>query len=83
MRGGGAGNTNIFGQPGYNSGDRAAVLVLARKLLAEFEAFDYVVTPSGSCAGNAIVSAHFRNGSSGKWTRNGRTSHSESRSARE
>lgn len=39
------------GQPGYNSGDRAGALGLAKKLLAEFEACDYVVVPSGSCAG--------------------------------
>ena len=45
------------GQPGYNAGDRAAGLALARKLLAEFEAFDYVVTPSGSCAG--MIRTHY------------------------
>jgi L-lactate dehydrogenase complex protein LldE len=39
------------GQPGYNSGDRATALALARKVLAEFERCDYVVAPSGSCAG--------------------------------
>lgn len=39
------------GQPAYNSGDRANAAALARKTLAEFEAFDYVVAPSGSCAG--------------------------------
>ncbi len=39
------------GQPGYNSGDRASALALAKKVLAEFEACDYVVVPSGSCAG--------------------------------
>ena len=39
------------GQPGYNSGDRASALALARKVLAEFEACDYVVAPSGSCSG--------------------------------
>jgi L-lactate dehydrogenase complex protein LldE len=39
------------GQPGYNSGDRAAARDLARKFLAEFERFDYVVVPSGSCGG--------------------------------
>ena len=36
------------GQPGYNSGDRKAALALARKVLAEFEACEYVVAPSGS-----------------------------------
>jgi L-lactate dehydrogenase complex protein LldE len=39
------------GQPGYNSGDRKSALALARKTLREFEACDYVVAPSGSCAG--------------------------------
>ena len=38
------------GQPAWNSGDRAAAAKLARKVIAEFEGFDYVVAPSGSCA---------------------------------
>jgi L-lactate dehydrogenase complex protein LldE len=37
------------GQPGFNSGDRESGLSLARKYLSEFESFDYVVAPSGSC----------------------------------
>jgi L-lactate dehydrogenase complex protein LldE len=45
------------GQPAYNSGDRASAQALARKVLAEFEGFDYVVAPSGSCAG--MIRAHF------------------------
>src|SRR3954467_15482508 len=45
------------GQPGYNSGDRKAALALARKVLAEFEACDYVVAPSGSCAG--MIRTHY------------------------
>jgi L-lactate dehydrogenase complex protein LldE len=45
------------GQPGYNSGDRASALVLARKVLGEFEDCDYVVAPSGSCAG--MIRAHY------------------------
>jgi L-lactate dehydrogenase complex protein LldE len=45
------------GQPGYNSGDRASAQALARKLLAEFEACDYVVAPSGSCAG--MIRTHY------------------------
>lgn len=45
------------GQPGYNAGDRASALALARKVLAEFEAFDYVVAPSGSCAG--MIRTHY------------------------
>jgi len=39
------------GQPGYNSGDRASARALARKVIREFEAYDYVVAPSGSCSG--------------------------------
>jgi len=38
------------GQPAWNSGDRSAAAKLARKLIAEFEGFDHVVAPSGSCA---------------------------------
>jgi len=45
------------GQPAYNSGDRAAARSLAEKLLAEFEDCDYVVAPSGSCAG--MVRTHY------------------------
>jgi len=43
------------GQPGYNSGDRAGALALARKVLAEFEACDYLVAPSGSCSGTIRI----------------------------
>lgn len=39
------------GQPGFNSGDTEAARELARKFLAEFERYDYVVVPSGSCGG--------------------------------
>jgi L-lactate dehydrogenase complex protein LldE len=39
------------GQPGYNSGDSATARALARKFLDEFERFDHVVVPSGSCGG--------------------------------
>jgi L-lactate dehydrogenase complex protein LldE len=45
------------GQPGYNSGDRAGARRLAQKLIAEFEDCEYVVAPSGSCAG--MVRAHY------------------------
>jgi L-lactate dehydrogenase complex protein LldE len=38
------------GQPAFNSGDRAAAALLAKKVIAEFEAHEYVVAPSGSCA---------------------------------
>jgi L-lactate dehydrogenase complex protein LldE len=45
------------GQPGYNSGERAIARDLAQKFLDEFESFDYVVMPSGSCGG--MVKAHY------------------------
>ncbi|BCK88161.1 lactate utilization protein A [Sideroxyarcus emersonii] len=45
------------GQPGYNSGDHESARAMALKFLAEFEAFDYVVLPSGSCAG--MVRVHY------------------------
>ena len=45
------------GQPAYNSGDAANARELAAKALKEFEAFDYVVVPSGSCAGQ--IKIHF------------------------
>src|SRR5215210_180092 len=45
------------GQPGYNSGDRASALQLARKTIAEFEACEYIVAPSGSCAG--MIRTHY------------------------
>jgi L-lactate dehydrogenase complex protein LldE len=43
------------GQPGYNSGAREVARALARKVLAEFRDCDYVVAPSGSCAGQVKV----------------------------
>ncbi|SDR09314.1 L-lactate dehydrogenase complex protein LldE [Burkholderia orbicola] len=45
------------GQPAYNSGDRALARDLAEKTLREFEQFDYVVAPSGSCGG--MIRAHY------------------------
>jgi len=45
------------GQPAYNSGDRASARELARKVLNEFEGFDYIVVPSGSCGG--MIRTHF------------------------
>jgi len=38
------------GQPAWNSGDHAAAATLAKKVIGEFEAHEYVVAPSGSCA---------------------------------
>jgi L-lactate dehydrogenase complex protein LldE len=39
------------GQPAYNSGDRADTRAIAARVIAAFEPYDYVVAPSGSCAG--------------------------------
>ena len=39
------------GQPAFNSGDRADAVLIARNVVETFERFDYVVAPSGSCAG--------------------------------
>jgi len=45
------------GQPAYNSGDNAAAQAIAAKAIMAFEPFDYVVAPSGSCAG--MIKHHF------------------------
>lgn len=42
------------GQPAYNSGERAVARDLAEKFVREFEMFDYVVVPSGSCGGMIV-----------------------------
>ncbi|MCR4265586.1 (Fe-S)-binding protein [Nitratireductor sp. ZSWI3] len=39
------------GQPAYNSGDREDAAAIARQTIEAFEEYDYVVAPSGSCAG--------------------------------
>ena len=39
------------GQPAYNSGDRKDARAIAENAISVFEDFDYVVAPSGSCAG--------------------------------
>jgi len=45
------------GQPAYNSGDRKDAIAIARQVVETFERFDYVVAPSGSCAG--MVRLHY------------------------
>ena len=45
------------GQPGYNSGDRSNARALALKVMDEFDACEYVVAPSGSCAG--MIRTHY------------------------
>jgi L-lactate dehydrogenase complex protein LldE len=39
------------GQPAVNGGDRETAAAVARGLIEVFEGYDYVVAPSGSCAG--------------------------------
>jgi L-lactate dehydrogenase complex protein LldE len=39
------------GQPAYNSGDRTTARDLAAGILDAFGGYDYIVAPSGSCAG--------------------------------
>ena len=45
------------GQPAYNSGDRQDTAAIARNVIAAFKGFDYVVVPSGSCAG--MIRVHY------------------------
>jgi L-lactate dehydrogenase complex protein LldE len=45
------------GQPAYNSGDRADTKAIARQVIDAFEAYDYVVVPSGSCGG--MIREHY------------------------
>jgi L-lactate dehydrogenase complex protein LldE len=53
------------GQPAYNTGDYAASAPLARRLIQQFEAADYVVVPSGSCAG--MICHHYPKLLEGEW----------------
>jgi L-lactate dehydrogenase complex protein LldE len=45
------------GQPAYNSGDKNDAKAVARQVIAAFAGYDYVVAPSGSCAG--MVKVHY------------------------
>lgn len=45
------------GQPAYNSGDQRNAKAIARQVIAAFESFDYIVAPSGSCAG--MLKVHY------------------------
>ena len=45
------------GQPAWNSGDPADAKAIALQVLAAFAGYDYVVAPSGSCAG--MVRRHY------------------------
>jgi L-lactate dehydrogenase complex protein LldE len=45
------------GQPAFNSGDRAMTREIAEQVIAAFAPCDFVVAPSGSCAG--MLKAHY------------------------
>ena len=45
------------GQPAYNSGDRAGAKAIAVQVITVFAGYDYVVAPSGSCAG--MIRQHY------------------------
>jgi len=45
------------GQPAYNGGDRGNAKAIAAQVIDAFEGFDYVVAPSGSCAG--MIAKHY------------------------
>ena len=45
------------GQPAYNSGDRADAKAIAIQVIDAFAGYDYVVAPSGSCAG--MIRQHY------------------------
>ena len=53
------------GQPAYNTGDFESSAPLARQLIAQFESADYVVVPSGSCAG--MICDHYPRLLDGEW----------------
>ncbi len=42
------------GQPAFNSGDREDARAIARQVIENFERYDFVVAPSGSCAGMMV-----------------------------
>ena len=45
------------GQPAWNAGADGHAIDIARAVIAAFEGFDYVVAPSGSCAG--MIKRHY------------------------
>ena len=53
------------GQPSYNSGDPEATVPLAKKVIALLVDYDYVVVPSGSCAG--MICHHYPGLLEGEW----------------
>jgi L-lactate dehydrogenase complex protein LldE len=51
------GSQTCCGQPAYNSGDRRDTKALAKRAIAAFEPYDYLVAPSGSCTG--MIRKHY------------------------
>ena len=45
------------GQPAYNNGDRRTARRIARRVIRTFRKYEYVVVPSGSCAG--MIKVHY------------------------
>ncbi len=45
------------GQPAWNSGDAASAVPIVRQVITAFASYDYVVVPSGSCAG--MIRTHY------------------------
>jgi L-lactate dehydrogenase complex protein LldE len=45
------------GQPAFNSGDRQSARAIAEQVIENFDSYDYVVAPSGSCTG--MLKAHY------------------------
>lgn len=50
-------NQTCCGQPAFNSGDRSNANAIAAQTISAFEGYDYIVVPSGSCAG--MLKAHY------------------------
>jgi L-lactate dehydrogenase complex protein LldE len=51
------GQQTCCGQPAYNSGDRADSRAIARRTIEILSGYDYIVAPSGSCAG--MIAHHY------------------------
>lgn len=45
------------GQPAFNSGDRKDAAAIAEQMIEAFGPYDYIVAPSGSCAG--MIARHY------------------------
>lgn len=46
------------GQPAFNSGDYQTAREIAKQVIQEFESYDYIVGPSGSCMGT--IKTHYQ-----------------------